>query len=132
MLPWCCLHRSAYCRLRDTMGQQTQGGTLDVRITLERATRVANSFNELIETWATLAAVWASKIDTSARESFRAAEVGAELSCRFTVRSSTLTRSLDEKDRVTCNGRTYNVTGVRETIGRHSFVEIDTVIRSDR
>lgn len=36
----------------------TKAGNLDRRITIQRATKINNEFNEPIETWADLATVW--------------------------------------------------------------------------
>lgn len=105
-------------------------GILDRRITLQRATTVRNDFNEPIETWGTLATVFANKADASASESYRAQEVGAEITSRFKIRWSSTISSVNPRDRVTFGGRVYNITGVRESV-RNRWLEIDCVARDD-
>jgi len=114
------------------MGQQYNGGSLDRRIVIQRVTVTASAYNEPVESWATHLTLWARKVDTSASEGRAAAEVGASLSARFTVRWSTETADITAKDRLAFDGKTYNITGVRETINRHTFIEIDVVVRADK
>lgn len=74
----------------------------------------------------------ASRVDASAGESYKAREVNAEISARFTVRYDPETATIDAKDRLTLeNGLTYEITGVRETIPRNRYIEIDCVARAD-
>lgn len=108
----------------------TAAGDLDVRITIRRATTAANAFNELIETWSDLATVWAKRVDASAAESYRAQEVGAEMTTRFTIRWSSDVDDVDPKDRVAFAGREYNITAVRN-VGRNEWREIDAVARAE-
>ena len=61
-------------------------GDLDRRIVVRRATTSGNGFNEQIPTWDNYATVWAKAEDASAGESYRAQEVGASITTRFTVR----------------------------------------------
>lgn len=108
----------------------TAAGDLDVRITIRRATTAANAFNELIETWADLVTVWAKRVDASAAESYRAQEVGAEITTRFTIRWSSDVDDVNPKDRVLFSGREYNIAAVRN-IGRNEWREIDAVARAE-
>ncbi len=105
-------------------------GNLDRRITLRRVTTVNNEFNEPVETWTDFATVWAQRRDASANESYRAQEVGAEISARFTIRLSSLVADVDPLYRVLFKGREYNITAVRE-LDRNRFLEIDAVARSE-
>ena len=82
-----------------------QAGDLNRRITVQRATLAANGFNEAIETWSTYAVLNAKKADATAGESYRAAEVGGELSARFTVRWSSLSAAIDVRDRILFAGQ---------------------------
>jgi SPP1 family predicted phage head-tail adaptor len=108
----------------------TAAGDLDVRITIRRATTAANAFNELIETWGDLVTVWAKRIDASAAESYRAQEVGAEITTRFIIRWSSDVDDVNPKDRVAFAGREYNITAVRN-VGRNEWREIDAVARAE-
>jgi SPP1 family predicted phage head-tail adaptor len=99
-------------------------------MTIQRATVSPNAFNEPVETWSTLAAVYVHGQDASAGESYRAAEVGAKLSTRFTIRYSSDVSTVNENDRLIYQGLVYNITGVRET-QRNRWLEIDAVARPD-
>jgi SPP1 family predicted phage head-tail adaptor len=100
------------------------------RVTLQRATVERNDFNEEIETWGTLATVWARRHDVSAAEAFRAHEVGAQLSTRFRIRYSDTVATLNPRDRLTYRGTVYNITGVREK-DMNRWLEVDCVARDD-
>lgn len=107
-------------------------GILDRRITIQRATVARNGFNEPIETWGTLATVFANKADASASESYRAQEVGAQITTRFTIRWSGTVSDVNARDRITFGARVYNITGAREKTGtRNRWIEIDCVARED-
>lgn len=107
-------------------------GILDRRITIQRATVDRNALNEPIETWGTLATVYAGAADASAGEAYRAQEVGAQITTRFTVRHSSTTATITPTDRISYGGRLYNITAVREKAGtRNRWIEIDAVARAD-
>jgi len=108
----------------------TGSGDLDRRITIQRATVTVNEFNEPIETWGDLTTVWARRRDASAAESYRAQEVGAEITARFTIRWSWTVKSVNPRDRLSFEGRLYNITAVRD-IGRNQWREIDAAARAD-
>lgn len=104
----------------------TYGGSRKERIMIQRATITDNEFNEPVETWDDLATVWAKRMDASAGESYRAQEVGAQITMRFTVLRTSTTASLTPKDRIVYEGRTFNITAVRE-VKRNRWMEIDAV-----
>lgn len=106
-------------------------GALDRRIALQRATMTRDAFNEPVYAWSTLATVWASKTDVSDRERLTSAEVAAEISTRFRVRWSSVTASLTPKDRVSYDGKNYDIVSVKE-ISRRAGVEISAVARADQ
>jgi SPP1 family predicted phage head-tail adaptor len=108
----------------------TGSGSLNRRATLQRATVTRNDFNEEIETWNTLASVWINRRDASANEAYRAQEVGAQISTRFTIRYSSDVDDLNPRDRLLYDGTVYNITGVRET-QRNRWLEVDCVARPD-
>jgi SPP1 family predicted phage head-tail adaptor len=116
------------------MAAQKQAGELDRRITVQRAElATGGDYNEPQEAWTDIATVSARRADASAGEAYRAQEVGAEISTRFRVRWSALTASITPKDRVSYEGKLYNVTAVREPAGtRNQWLEIDCVARPDR
>jgi SPP1 family predicted phage head-tail adaptor len=105
-------------------------GELDRRITIQRATVTRNEFNEPIESWGDLTTVWAKRRDASAAESYRAQEVGAGITTRFTIRWSMTAATVNPSDRVSFEGRLYNITAVRD-VGRNQWREIDAVARAE-
>lgn len=114
-------------------GGQTQAGDLDRRVTIERATRTPNAFNEDVDVWSTLTTVAARRMDVSDAESYRAQEVGATISTRFLVRWSTLIDTVTPVDRLVFKGDVYNITAVREPAGtRNQWREISAVKRADK
>lgn len=105
---------------------------LDRRITLQRATSTPNEFNEPVLTWGDLATVWAGRRDVTDGEKFAAGQVGGFVQARFTVRSSTLTRSLLPSDRLQHDGATWSIHGMKEGPGgRHRFIEITATKDAD-
>ena len=105
-------------------------GDLDRRITIRRATITFDAFNSPVESWADLVTVWAKRTDASAAESYRAQEIGAQITARFTVRWSSDVDDVNPKDRISFGGREYNITAVRD-VGRNQWREIDAVARAD-
>jgi SPP1 family predicted phage head-tail adaptor len=106
-------------------------GNLDRRIRLERFTFTTDEGSgEQVKTWATLATVWASKRDVSDGERLRSAEVAAEIGTRFQIRWDSSWSDLNAKDRVVCEGRIYDIVGVKE-LGHHDGVEISAIARAD-
>lgn len=116
------------------MPAQRQAGILDRRVTIQRATLTAGGdYNEPQETWSDLATLWARRADISATEAYRAQEVGAEITTRFTVRYSTLSATITPKDRLVFDGETFNITRTMEPVGtRNQWIEIHAVARADR
>jgi SPP1 family predicted phage head-tail adaptor len=107
-------------------------GKLDRRITIRRFSVVPNEFNEPIESWADLAKVSAKRTDASATESYRAQEVGAQISARFVIRLSSQVADVSPLDRISFNEREYNITRVGEPAGtRNRWLEIDAVARAE-
>jgi SPP1 family predicted phage head-tail adaptor len=108
-----------------------RAGALDRRIVLQRATFAPNDFNEPVATWSDLITVWAAVYQVTDVEQFRAQEIGAEVTTRFTIRYSSGVADLGPTDRVAFDGREYNITGVRE-LGRREWLEIRAVARAER
>lgn len=106
-------------------------GQLDRRIQFRRNTPGEGSLG-VTENWAAHGApVPAMRKDISDGERWRAGEVGATITTRFTVRSSSFTRDVTPKDRLVCEGREYEISGIKE-IGRRDFLEITASARADR
>lgn len=107
-----------------------QAGPLDRRVQFLRAT-LADDGLASAETWDDYGLpVWASKADISDGERWRAGEVAAHITTRFRVRWSQFTADITPKDRLECEGRTYDITGIKE-IGRREGIEITAAARAD-
>lgn len=113
------------------MPDKLGAGSLDQRIQILEPQITFNAFNEPIESFSTLMEISAMQRDVSAGEAFRAQEIGAQLTDRFTIRWSPRTSAIDPRYRVQFRGRQYNITGVRERQDRDRWIEIDAVVRAE-
>ena len=104
-----------------------RSGRLDRRLTLQRRTLTENDYGEPVETWTTLATVWAEKIPVRGAERYAAIQTVAEVDTRFKIRYRT---DVSPLDRVVCAGTTYDVKGVLE-IGRKIGWEIYATARAE-
>lgn len=108
-----------------------QAGKLDRRVQFRRFTLTDDGFTT-VETWADHGApVWASRRDVSDRERMAAMEVSATITTRFQVRWSRFTAGITPKDRLTCEGAEYEITGIKE-LGRRQGFEITASARADQ
>ena len=106
-------------------------GRRDRSVQFRRATLAHDGLSSA-ETWADHGSPqWASKRDVSDGERYRAGEVAASLTARFQVRYSIFTAGITPKDRLECEGRTYNIVGIKE-IGRREGLEITAAVRVDQ
>ena len=90
----------------------------------------ADGFGEPVDEWSTLGVVWASVIPVSDGERWRAAETLASKLCRFTIRWTEFMSTLDPRDRIDYDGRTWDIQGVKE-LGRREFIEITAAARAE-
>lgn len=106
-------------------------GDLDRRVQFRRFFQADDGFSKL-QVWSDYGhPVWASKTDISDGERIRAAQVQATVTTRFSVRWSPFTAGITAKDRLTCDGIEYDITGVKETGPRQTFLEITAAVRTD-
>lgn len=105
-------------------------GRMDRRIAVKRATSTTNGFNEPVYTWATLTTVWAAVKPVNDGERMRAGETLANMQCRFTIRWSATTATVDPRDRLTFDGRDFDINGVKET-ARREYIEITATARAE-
>lgn len=105
-----------------------QAGDLDRRLTLQRSLSVPGPLNEPEDTWSDLATVWARRRDASDSQKIEfiaAGQTGSFIVARFTIRSSTVTRSVTPVDRILHDEKVWDIKGVKEADeGRHRFIEI--------
>jgi SPP1 family predicted phage head-tail adaptor len=71
--------------------------------------------------------------DVNDTERFRQGQMQARIDTRFLVRSSEFTRGIDPKDRLICEGQTFQIIGVKQAAqyGRFQLIEITCEARSD-
>jgi SPP1 family predicted phage head-tail adaptor len=100
-----------------------RAGKLDRRITIQRATKAPNGFNEPVETWSNAATVWAQQRPNRGAERFSAQEINGQAVMTFHIRYRA---DLRVTDRVVYEGRIWNILDVRE-VGRRVVTEIDVV-----
>ena len=107
-----------------------RAGPLDRRITIERATATLDGFGGESLVWLTLSVLWASVTPISDGERFRSDERAADITTRFVVRRSDMTKTIDAKDRILFEGRMYQIYGVKE-IGFRDGIEITASARGE-
>lgn len=112
------------------MGRVSGAGPLDRRITIRRKSVTAGDFNSPVETWHDDPPVWAAKQDASAAEGYRAQEVGARITRRFTIRWSANASTITPEHRVLFEGIEHDIVAVRD-VGRRRWREIDAVARAE-
>ena len=100
---------------------------LDRQIQFQRATLVDDGFGQT-EEWAPYGpTIWALRQDVSDGERWRAGQVSATVSTRFHIRDSAFTRTIDARDRIICDGQTFEITGVKQVHpGRRQLIELTT------
>lgn len=109
-----------------------RAGALREVVQFRRASVTDDGLGE-VKTWADLGqSQRGRKVDASDAETWTAGEVGASISARFVLRRNALTESITAKDRLTCRGLEYEITGKRELADDVRFFEFSTVTRGDR
>jgi SPP1 family predicted phage head-tail adaptor len=106
---------------------------LDRRVQFQRAALVDNGL-EQVETFSNHGTpIWAERKDVSDGEKARAGSVEASLMSRFVVRYSAFTAGITPKDRLTCEGQTFDITGIKTPQGtRRQWLEISGTARTDQ
>lgn len=87
-----------------------QPGALDRRVTIQQATTTQDIYGEPIETWATIATVWAKQSDIRGRERFTSE---TELAVRTATFRIYWMDGIDEKMRlIDADGTVYEIEGI--------------------
>lgn len=101
-----------------------QAGNLDRKVQFLRATLDDDGFQSKPGRYRPFGvSTWASKRDVSDSERFAAGSITAGMMARFQVRYSSFTAGIRETDRLTCEGSTYGIVGIKE-IGRREGLEL--------
>ena len=104
-----------------------RAGRLDRIILIQRKTTSADSFGEPIETWATVATVWAEMVPVRGQERYAAMQQIAEIDTVFRIRYRA---GITPLDRISYNSRLYDIKHVLE-IGRFEGLELMTRTRAE-
>lgn len=97
-------------------------GALDRRVQFERAQVVDNGLTRVEKFAAFGPVIWAEKVEVSDAERIKASQVQATITARFKVRYGAFTSGLTSRDRLVCEGRTYELFGLKE-VGRREWLE---------
>lgn len=105
---------------------------LDRRITILRSELIDDGYSMVPGPWEPIGIIAAHRADISDGEKFRAAQVQASISTRFTVRSSEFSRRIDPRDRIQHGDLVFNIIGAKESKeGRFQFIELTCAARID-
>ena len=104
-------------------------GALDRRITIQRKTVTQDDYGQEVETWADFAEVWAAQKPMRGNERFAVQQLLGTGVMTFQIRyRPDLAPSVE--DRIEYDGRSWDITDVRE-LGRRESWEIDAKARTD-
>ena len=99
-------------------------GGLRHRITIQRAADTVNDTGDPVQTWATLATVWARIEPTTGKERFAAMEQQAEVDYRITCRYQSALSVLAPDDRLVRGNYRYDIKAVINTEERNRELQI--------
>ncbi len=101
-----------------------QSGRLDRKITLQVNAPTRDDLGGEVDSWGTLAQVWAEVTTVSGRESFDAGQTVAVAQVRFRIRYRA---DVTAKNRISWNGNLYNINHVTE-LGRGQGLDLITSV----
>lgn len=105
---------------------------LDRRIQFYRSLLIDDGFGMTEGPWQPLGSpVWALRQDVRDGEKWRSGQPISHVIARFQVRSTEFTRDIDPGDRLTCEGETFAILGIKQAEGRRQLIEITAVARTD-
>ncbi|MFE3839475.1 head-tail adaptor protein [Pseudogemmobacter sonorensis] len=105
-------------------------GEFDRLIQFQRFSEYDNGY-EVVQEWTAHGLPEpASRTDVSDAERAAAGWIEATVASRFVVRSSDFTRGLTPKDRLICEGLTFDIRGIKQ-LGRRDYLEITGTARAD-
>lgn len=83
-----------------------RAGRLDKRVTIQQSSQAKNASHELIDTWSTLATVWANVQPLKGSEMFEAQKVNASSTIKVTIRPRS---DITSRMRIVYASRTYDI-----------------------
>lgn len=106
-------------------------GNLDRRITIQGNTPTASDSGGDVDNWADVATVYAEKVENRGDERFATQQLVGHAVVTFRIRWSDTVKVVTDKHRIVFDGRTYNITAVRE-IGRREGIEMDAFAAAEQ
>ena len=107
------------------------GAKLSHRVQFRRATPRDDGLAQ-VEHWGDHGApIWADREDLGGQEVWAAGQVGARATTRFLVEAVPFTRDLSPRDRLVCDGQSFDIILIRAVILRRRLLEITAVARTD-
>jgi len=104
-----------------------RAGELDRRVVIQTNTPVQDAYGEPVESWGTLATVWAQYEALTGRERFVADQVAAEIDARFTIRHRS---DVTPKQRISWDSKTWDIEAVLE-VGRKEALQLLCTAKAD-
>lgn len=94
-------------------------GKMNKRVVLETNTPTQDGYGEPIEGWSTIGTVWAEQLSAKASERFRGEQTSGfeDIAWRIRYRND-----VDNLDRLTYNGKTYDLLGTAEEGNKSSLI----------
>lgn len=93
---------------------------LDRRVLIEQPTTARDAYGSAVQTWSTLATVWARVEHLNGKELFAAQQITPEAQIRITIRYRS---DITEKMRITHDGKVYGIQHIAE-VGRRRGLAI--------
>jgi len=100
-------------------------GDLDQQITIQTLSEAANDFGQRVQTFSTLANVWAKVEERSGNETENGNQIVATKRVDFVIRYKT---GLNEMMRIVYRGNTYKIQSIINEDARKAFMKITTEI----
>lgn len=107
-----------------------RAGLLDRRITIQGKIVTQDDFGGEVVTWADVATVWAEELELHGLERYALRQFVGHALRTFRIRWSAAVAVVTTEHQVVYNGRTFDITDVRE-IGRREGIEIDCYAPSE-
>lgn len=99
------------------------GGKFDRRITIQSRTLTQSAMGDVVETWVTVATVWARLMSSKGREFYSGGVPLGVTDAGFQIRYSSAVSAMDQTWRIIYDGQPYDVSAVDE-IGRKAYLMI--------
>jgi SPP1 family predicted phage head-tail adaptor len=96
-------------------------GFLDRRIVIQSASRTADVYGQTVPSWSTYATVWAALDNKAASSAVLQEQETSTNRVTWRVRSSTETRAVTPKYRISYGGDIYNILAVQEVGRKHEL-----------